>query len=64
VRAIIGPLAGGFNGLQKQLSERLDPGRAADSTLYCGEGEFDMSRIEPSKVERLTSLIKKYGKSE
>ncbi|MEW6552653.1 MAG: FAD-binding oxidoreductase, partial [Actinomycetota bacterium] len=61
VRAIIGPLAGGFNGLQKQLSESLDPGRAADHTLYCGEGEFDMSRIEPSKAERLKSLIGKYS---
>ncbi len=62
VRGIIGPLAGGFNRWQKEVSERLDPGRAADSTLYCGEGEFDMSHIEPSKVERLKKLIAGFRK--
>jgi len=59
VRKIIGPLAGEFDRWQGEVSQRLDPGRAADSTLYCGEGEFDMSQIEPTKVERLRRLIEK-----
>jgi hypothetical protein len=64
VREIMGPLAGGFNRWQKEVSKRLDPGGAADSTLYSGVGEFDMSRIEPSKAERLKRLIERYRKSE
>ena len=64
VRGIIGPLAGWFNTWQKKVSERLDPGRAADSTLYCGEAEFDISRIEPSKVKQLEELVRKHKGSE
>ena len=59
VRKIIGPLAGGFDRWQREVSNSLDPGRAADSTLYCGEGDFDLSSIEPAKVERLQALVQK-----
>ncbi|MBC7231534.1 MAG: FAD-binding oxidoreductase [Actinobacteria bacterium] len=59
VRAIIGPLAWGFNRWQKEVSRTLDPGEAADSTLYCGEGSFDLSAADPTKVERLNALTEK-----
>jgi glycolate oxidase len=57
VRKIMSPMAANFNRWQKGISGFLDPERASDDTLYCGEADFDMSRVDPNQRELLERIV-------
>lgn len=57
VRKIMSPLAANYNRWQKEISGFLDPERASDDTLYCGEADFDMSHVDPDKRELLEKIM-------
>jgi glycolate oxidase len=64
VRKIMSALAANYNRWQKKISGFLDPGRASDDTLYCGEADFDMSRVDPEQRELLTKIMNERSWSE
>ncbi len=57
VRKIMSPLAANYNRWQKKISGDLDPGGASDNTLYCGEADFDMSRVDADQRELLEKIM-------
>lgn len=56
-RKVMSPLQGDFNRWQKEILCRLDPRGAADSHLYTGEAELDLSGVEEGKVRELKKLV-------
>ncbi len=57
LRKIISPLMGHYNKWQRAISEAFDPAQAADSGMYTGEVDFDLSRIDPQLREKLEQLV-------
>ncbi|RJP35138.1 MAG: FAD-binding oxidoreductase [Actinobacteria bacterium] len=57
VRKIMSPLAANFNRWQKKISAFLDPARASDDTLYCGEADFDLSQVDPEQRQLLAKIM-------
>jgi hypothetical protein len=64
VRKIMSTLAANYNRWQQKISGFLDPGRASDDTLYCGEAEFDLSRVDPVQRELLERIMAEKSWSE
>ncbi len=58
LREIIGPMMGHYNAWQKKISATMDPGRAADTGMYCDEVDFDFSKVEPEIRARLDRLVR------
>ncbi|MDY6795845.1 MAG: FAD-binding oxidoreductase [Actinomycetota bacterium] len=59
-RKLFSPMEGSYGVWQKKVAEAFDPVGAADSTLYIGEDDFDLSGIDPTKLEKLAELVAKY----
>ncbi|MDY6795847.1 MAG: FAD-binding oxidoreductase [Actinomycetota bacterium] len=57
LRKLFSPMQGNYNLWQKKVAEAFDPVGAADSTLYTGEDDFDLSGIDPEKLERMARLV-------
>ncbi len=56
-RKVMSPLQGYFNRWQKELLRRLDPRGAADSHLYTGEADIELSGLDEGKVEEFRRLL-------
>ncbi|NPV58376.1 MAG: FAD-binding protein [Actinobacteria bacterium] len=57
-RKLISPLQGDFNRWQRELARVFDPGEAADSVLYLGEEDMDLSGLDPARAQELERLLK------
>ncbi len=59
IRKIASPMQGNYNKWQKEFQRIIDPRGAADSALYTGEAEIDLSTIDPNKLQKMTEIIMK-----